>query len=80
MITGEQIRAGRALSRMEQKDLAEKSGVSLPTIKRLEKMKGEVSAYDRTLDAIKGALEDAGVEFIPADNGGPGVRLREAGE
>ena len=80
MITGEQIRAGRALSRMEQKDLAEKSGVSLPTIKRLEKMKGEVSAYDRTLDAIKGALEGAGVEFIPADNGGPGVRLREAGE
>ena len=79
-LTGEQIRAARAILRMDQKDLAKAAGVSLETVKRLEKMKGEVSAYDRTLDAIKGALEDAGVEFIPADNGGPGVRLREAGE
>ena len=80
MITGEQIRAGRALSRMEQKDLAKKSGVSLPTIKRLEGIKGEVSAYASTLDKIKDALEAAGVVFVDSNELGPGVRLREPGE
>ena len=80
MITGEQIRAGRALSRMEQKDLAKKSGVSLPTIKRVEWIKGEVSAYASTLDKIKDALEAAGVVFVDSNELGPGVRLREPGE
>lgn len=75
-LTGEQIRAARALLRIEQKDLAKAAKVSLETVKRLEKMKGAVSAYDRTVDAIRDALEKAGVEFLDADNGGPGVRLR----
>ena len=74
MLTGEQIRAARALLRWDQKGLAETSGVSLPTIKRLEAIKGKVSAYTGTVDKIQRALETAGVEFENDD--APGVRLR----
>ncbi len=76
------VRAGaaRAILRMEQKELAESSAISLETIKRLEKMKGEVSAYKGTVEAIRAALKKAGVEFLDAGGGGPGVRLREPGE
>ena len=76
MLSSEQIRAARMLLRWEQRDLAERSGVSLPTIKRLETKPGPVSAYDSTLTAIRTALESAGVEFIAENGGGPGVRLR----
>jgi len=76
MFTSEQIRAARMLVRWEQRDLAERSGVSLPTVKRLEAKPGAVSAYDSTLAAIRAALEAAGVEFIDENGGGPGVRLR----
>lgn len=77
MLTGEQIRAARALLRWEQKDLAEKSGVSEQTIIRLEKMVGQVSGQISTVQAIRNAFETAGVEFIDANGGGPGVRLRD---
>ncbi len=74
MLTSEQIRAARALLRWEQKNLAATAGVSVETIKRLEKKPGRVSAYVQTVDAITGALETAGVEFLNGD--APGVRLR----
>lgn len=77
MVTSEQVRAARALVRMEQKDLAESSGVSLPSIKRLETQRGPLAAQARTIDAIRRALEKAGVEFIPENGGGQGVRLRK---
>ncbi len=80
MLTGEQIRAARSLLRMEQKDLAKASGVSLPTIKRLEGIKGEVNAYGRTVESIREALEGAGVVFVDPNGMGAGVRLREPGE
>ena len=67
------------LLRWEQKDLADASGVSLPSIKRLETQPGELSAQDRTIDAISRALEKAGVEFIPENGGGAGVRLAKRG-
>ena len=76
MLTGEQIRAARALLRWEQKDLAQASGVSEQTIIRLEKMIGQVSGQIGTVQAIKDALETGGVDFIPENGGGPGVRLR----
>ncbi|MCG8597975.1 MAG: helix-turn-helix domain-containing protein [Kiloniellales bacterium] len=76
MLTGEQIRAARALLRWEQKDLAQASGVSEQTIIRLEKMVGQVSGQIGTVQAIKDALETGGVDFIPENGGGPGVRLR----
>lgn len=76
-MTSEQVRAARALLRWEQKDLAEASGISLPTIKRLETIPGQLAAQSRTADAIRSSLESAGVQFIDENGGGVGVRLRE---
>ena len=76
MLTSEQIRAARALLRWEQKDLASASGVSLPTIKRLEAKPGPLNAHGPTINALRSALLDAGVQFISENGGGPGVRLR----
>nr|WP_245273110.1 transcriptional regulator [Microvirga lotononidis] len=77
MVISEQIRAARALIRWEQKDLALASGVSLPTIKRLETKPGLLTAHSPTLDALERALEEAGIQFLPEGEkgGGPGVRL-----
>src|SRR5919205_1269090 len=74
--TSEQLRAGRALLRWEQKDLASASGVSLPTIKRLETKPGPLNAHGPTLAALCRAFEEAGIQFISDNGGGPGVRLR----
>lgn len=76
MLTSEQIRAARALLRWEQKDLAIASGVSLPTIKRLETKPGPLNAHGPTVAALSRALEEAGIQFIPENGGGPGARLR----
>ena len=57
--------AARALLRWEQKDLAQHSGISLPSIKRLETKPGPLAAYGATVEAIVGAFERAGVEFAP---------------
>jgi predicted transcriptional regulator len=77
LILSEQIRAARALLRWEQKDLAEASGVSLPSIKRLETQPGPLAAQQRTIDAIVDALESAGVQFIPENGGGAGARMKK---
>ncbi len=77
MLTSEQVRAARALLRLEQKDLAKDSGVSLPSIQRLETRPGPLAAQPRTVAAIRAALEAAGVEFIAENGGGAGVRLRK---
>ena len=78
MLTSELIRAARALLRWEQKTLADASSVSLPTIKRLEGKPGLLGAHQPTENALRSALEAAGVEFIPENGGGAGVRLRKA--
>ncbi len=59
-----------------QRRLAEASGVSAPTIKRLESQPGGLGGRADTAARIVAALEAAGVEFIAANGGGPGVRLR----
>lgn len=76
-LTSELIRAARALLRWDQRHLAEASSVSLPSIKRLESKPGTLVAHASTLAALTRALEEAGVEFIHENGGGPGVRLRE---
>jgi transcriptional regulator with XRE-family HTH domain len=77
LITSEQIRAARMLLRWEQGDLVRASGVSFPTLKRLEQKPGPLSAHVRTVEALRSALEAKGIEFT---NGGqPGVSLRRAG-
>ena len=73
-ITSEQIRAARALLRWEQRDLAQASGVSLPSVKRLETRPGDLAAQERTIVQLRKALEKAGVEFIAENGGGAGVR------
>jgi len=78
MLSGEQIRAARAIARIEQTELATRAAVSVETIKRLEAIRGTVGAQMATVLAIRAALEAAGVEFIDANGGGPGVRLRQA--
>jgi transcriptional regulator with XRE-family HTH domain len=72
-LTGEQIRAARALARIEQTELAGRSRLSLETIKRLERIRGVVEANSRTLDAILAAFEALGVRFDTCEDGGVGV-------
>ena len=62
---------------MEQIALAEASGVSVATIKRLESLSGPVSANTGTVAALEKALTTAGVIFIDENGEGPGVRLRK---
>jgi transcriptional regulator with XRE-family HTH domain len=73
-LTSEQVRAARALLRWEQRQLAAASGVSLPSVKRLELRPGQLAARAPTVAAIREALEEAGVEFT--NSASPGVRLR----
>ncbi|TDK49708.1 helix-turn-helix domain-containing protein [Antarcticimicrobium luteum] len=75
-VSVEQVKAARALLRWSQGDLANRSGVSLPTIKRLEAATGEIGGRVDTANSIRAALESAGVQFIEENGGGPGVRLR----
>ncbi len=78
-MTAEQLRAARSLIRWQQSDLSRASGVSLPTIKRLEAMDGMLSGHATTIRALQVALEVAGVQFIPENGGGAGVRLAKPG-
>lgn len=72
----EQIRAARALLNWSQAKLAQRSGVSPATVKRVELVDGPVHGTTDTAWRLKGTLEDAGVIFIEADErGGPGVRF-----
>lgn len=63
--------------RWSQETLAEKSGVSLPTVKRLEAGTGEIGGRASTTEAIRTALEAAGIEFIAENGSGAGVRLKK---
>src|SRR5687768_16947089 len=81
MMTAAQMRAARALLGMEQRALAELSGVSLPTIQRMEASDGNVRGNVESLTKVVEALRAAGVELIgdngTSDRGGRGVRLRQ---
>jgi len=70
-ITPEQIRAARALLRLEQADLAQQARVSVVTIRRLEGADRDQRVKPATLEAVRQVLEQAGAEFIP-----DGVRRR----
>ncbi|MGO9238383.1 MAG: helix-turn-helix domain-containing protein [Methylocella sp.] len=72
-----QIKAARALLAWSQGDLAEASGVSEPTIARLESVEGEIGGRADTVQKILAALEKAGCIFLEENGDGPGVRLRK---
>lgn len=82
MMTAGQLRAARALLGMDQKGLADLSGVSLPTIQRMEASDGVVRGTVETLTKVVEALNRAGIELIGedarSDAGGRGVRLNQS--
>jgi hypothetical protein len=71
-----QIRAARALLRWSAEELAQASALGANTVRRAEVSEGATSLTAANDRAIRRALEDAGVEFIDENDGGPGVRLR----
>ncbi len=77
MTTGAQIRAARALVRWTVEDLAREAKVGVMTVRRAEADDGPVKTLPNNLAAIRAALEAAGVEFIPENGSGAGVRLRK---
>jgi len=81
MITSAQLRAARALIGIDQRQLAEMSGLSLPTIQRMEASNGFIRGNVDSLMKLVAALDAADIKLI-GDNaissrGGRGVRLKE---
>ena len=78
-MTAAQLRAARALLGIDQRTLAEWSGVSVPTIQRMEASDGVVRGTVDSLTKLIGALQKAGVQLIGetevSEAGGRGVRL-----
>ena len=77
-LTSAQIRAARGLLRWSAEDLAAQTLLSVATIRRAELTEGETSMTATNDLAVRRALENAGVEFIDGNGGGPGVRLQKA--
>lgn len=81
MITSSQLRAARALLGIDQRQLAERAGVSLPTIQRMEGSDGIVRGVVESLMKVVEALQASGIELIgdnmPSSGQGRGVRLAE---
>jgi predicted transcriptional regulator len=76
LVTTRQIKAARALLAWSQAELARHSGVSEPTVARLESIDGELGGREKTAGKMRKALESAGIDFIAENGGGPGVRLK----
>jgi transcriptional regulator with XRE-family HTH domain len=81
VITAAQLRAARALLSIDQRTLAGLSGLSVPTIQRMEASDGVVRGTVDSLVKLVNALDTAGVELIsegsPSHGRGRGVRLKE---
>ena len=82
MITAAQLRAARVLLGIDQRRLAELSGLSVPTIQRMEASETMIRGNVDLLVKLITALEAAGIELIDdgasSDGGGRGVRLKNA--
>jgi transcriptional regulator with XRE-family HTH domain len=80
MMTAAQMRAARALAGIDQRTLAERAGISLPTIQRMEASEGVVRGVVDSLMKVIQALDGIGVELIgenqASERGGRGVRLK----
>lgn len=75
MITSCQIRAARALINWSARELADKSGMGVATVRRMELAEGVPSSNAKNLELIRRTLETLGVEFIGTPEDRPGVRL-----
>jgi DNA-binding transcriptional regulator YiaG len=76
-LSGRQIAAARTLLGLGQVELAAAARISVPTLRRMEASDGEATGYANNVEAVRRALESAGVQFIPENGGGIGVRLRK---
>ena len=80
MITAAQLRAARALLGIDQRRLADLSGLSVPTIQRMEASDGTIRGNVDSLVKLIGALDAAGIELIgegtASQSGGRGLRLK----
>ena len=77
MITGIQIRSGRAALRWTAAQLASAAGVGIQTVMRLEAHDGIPPSRSSSLVAIRGAMEAAGIEFVGTPDDAPGIRVRK---
>ena len=78
MITVAQLRAARALIGWSQPELAERSGVGIATVRRMEGARGLPKTTAENVWKVQQALEYAGVVFIDQnEESGPGVRLKD---
>ena len=73
LLTAEQCRGARAMLGWSRQELARVAKVAVGTIVDFERKARR--PYDRTLLDIRRAFENAGIEFIESNNGGPGLRL-----
>jgi predicted transcriptional regulator len=78
LVDARQIKAARSFLRWGQSRLARETGLALSTICRLERSEGRIEANFDTVEKIRKALENAGIEFIGAPH--LGVRFWVQGE
>jgi transcriptional regulator with XRE-family HTH domain len=73
-LTGNHLRAARALAGLDQEGLSELSGVSVNTVRNMEACgAAAIGGYTSTREKVRVALEGLGIEFMNGDR--PGVRL-----
>jgi transcriptional regulator with XRE-family HTH domain len=81
MISAGQLRAARALLGIDQRQLAERAGLSVPTIQRMEASDGVIRGNVDSLMKLIGALEASGIALIPdgtaSPEGGRGIRFKK---
>ena len=81
MISAGQVRAARALLGIDQRELADIAGLSVPTIQRMEASEGVIRGNVDSLMKLIGALDSAGIELIgdgaASNAGGRGIRLKK---
>ncbi|MFQ6186380.1 helix-turn-helix transcriptional regulator [Sinorhizobium meliloti] len=74
LTTGNQLKAARALAGLEQKEVAEKAGVNVNTIRNMEAAgAGQIAGRAQNVQNVQRVLEQEGIEFL--NHGQPGVRL-----
>ena len=76
-ITPGQIRAARALVKISAQELADAASIGVATLRRAENEDSEIEITPANANAIRTTLEEYGIEFIPENGGGSGVRLRD---
>lgn len=76
MITGAQMRMARGYLKWSIEELAERAGVAISTVRRMESEDGVPAARGPNIEAVEKAFIQAGIVFIPDNGGGPGIRLK----